>query len=112
MMASQQALVFTCLAVIKEHRNGNITLMQATIQIFSILPGDNFGTEAFGTYIEQLTQTEHECAIAAVWGSTSSVPSSSDPLTVESSYKLLEPAVVTTQDNSDQMPLRMKWTAD
>ena len=75
---------------------GNITLMQATIQIFSILPSDNFRTEAFGTYVEQLMQMEHECTITTVWGSTGSVPLSSDPLVAESSPQLLEPTVVMT----------------
>jgi len=63
---SQQALVRTCLTVVEEHQGGNISLAQATIQVFGILPGNTFGTEAFGTYIEQLTQTEHEHATAAI----------------------------------------------
>ena len=78
-MASQQALVLTCLAVVKEHHNRNITLTQATIQFFSTLLGDNFGTKAFGTYVEQLAQTEHKCAVTAVQGSTRSALPSSNP---------------------------------
>src|SRR5882672_9996414 len=56
--STQRALVRTCLAVVDEHRKGNITHTQATIQIFGILPDDKFGIEAFTSYVEQLSQTD------------------------------------------------------
>ena len=71
---AQQAFVRTCLTVVEEHRSSNISLAQATIQVFGILPSDTFGTEAFGTYVEQLAQTEHEHATAAVRGAATTVP--------------------------------------
>jgi len=54
----QQALVWTCLAIIEEHRKGNIMQAQATVQVFGILPDDKFGSKAFISYVEQLSQTE------------------------------------------------------
>ena len=54
----QQALVWTCLAIVEEHQKGNIMHAQATVQVFSVLPDDKFGSEAFISYVEQLSQTE------------------------------------------------------
>src|SRR5882724_5823868 len=67
--STQQALVQTCLAIIEEHQSGNVTLTQATIQIFGILPNNKFSTEAFTTYVEQLTQTDQNHLLASVQGS-------------------------------------------
>jgi len=53
----QQALVRTCLAIIEEHRKGNITHAQATVQVFGVLHNNKFGSKAF-IYTEQLSQTE------------------------------------------------------
>jgi len=79
-LSTQQALVWTCLAIVEEHWNGNITLMQATIQIFGILPNDNFSTEAFMTYIKQLAQTDWNHLLASIQGA--SIPSSA-PVTLD-----------------------------
>ena len=76
----QQALVQMCLVIVKEHQNGNITLAQATIQIFGILPDDKFGTKAFMTYVEQLAQTDQNHLLASVQGS--GIPSSA-PVTLD-----------------------------
>jgi len=57
-MPIQQALVWTSLAILKEHPKGNITHTQAMVQIFSILPDDKFSSEAFVSHVEQLSQTE------------------------------------------------------
>src|SRR5882724_9897136 len=65
---AQQALVRSCLDIIEEHRKGNITHMQAMIQICGILPDDKFGTNAFATYVEQLSQTDRDWLIASVRG--------------------------------------------
>jgi len=66
-MSVQQALVWTCLAIIKKHHKdkGNIMHGQATVQIFGVLPNDKFGSKAFVSYIEKLSQTERDHLIAA-----------------------------------------------
>ena len=64
----QRALVQTCLAVVDEHRKGNITHAQATVQIFGILPDNKFGTESFIYYIERLSQTEQDFHVASIRG--------------------------------------------
>src|SRR5882724_9811767 len=68
--STQRVLVRTCLSIVEEHRKGNITHAQATIQIFGILPDDRFGTEAFASYVEQLSQTDRDRHIAFVRGAS------------------------------------------
>src|SRR5882724_6411595 len=102
--AAQQLLAQTCSSVIEEHQNSNLSLAQATIQIFSILPCDTFWTEAFNSYVDQLTQTERELATTAVRGATSSalpldVPTMVDPP--------VQPVVLPSpvQDSTEQTPI-------
>jgi len=106
--AAQKALARTCSSVVKEHRNSNLSLAQATIQIFSILQRDSFGTEAFNSYVDQLTQTERELATATVRGATSlptDVPTMVDPP--------VQPVVLpsTVQDSSEQTLITAKRSA-
>ena len=66
----QQALVWTFLAIIKEHQKGNIMHAQAMVQVSGVLPNDKFGTKAFISYVKQLSQTEQDCLMAVTGGTT------------------------------------------
>jgi len=70
---NQQALVCSCLAIVEEHQKGNITHAQATVQIFSTLPGDKFRTKVFVAYVKQLSQTDRDKLIASVRGASTPI---------------------------------------
>ena len=59
-------LVHTCLAIVKEHWKG--THAQAMVPTFDALPNDRFRTEAFTTYVEQLSQIGPDKLIVSIWG--------------------------------------------
>jgi len=70
---NQQALVCSCLAIVEEHQKGNITHAQATVQIFSALPDDKFGTRGFATYVEQLSQMDWDKLVTSIQGASAPI---------------------------------------
>src|SRR5882724_5653202 len=84
----QQALVRTCLAIVEEHRKGNITHAQATVQVFGVLPDDKFGSEAFISYVEQLSQKECDRLMAVTHGTTAPLAPSIATLTHDTAATL------------------------
>ena len=64
----QQALILNCLAVINDYRKGNINHACATIGIYKLLPDTDIGTEAFSTYVHQLSEIDQEHIAATTRG--------------------------------------------
>src|SRR5882672_9187438 len=95
--STQRALVRTCLAVVDEHRKGNITHAQATIQIFGILPDDKFGIEAFTSYVEQLSQTDRDRLVASARGTGLALTPPIDPTSRTSAPSAVDGSLVAAQ---------------
>src|SRR5882724_3252260 len=111
----QQALVWTCLAIVKEHQKGNITHSQATVQVFSVLPDNKFGSKAFISYVEQLSQTERDRLVAVTCGTTTLLaPSVATPThSMAATFSALSNSPVEVQSGtSTQAAANLKQPAD
>jgi len=53
-------LVCACLAVIEERHQGHISLAHATLKLIDLLPDNDAGNEAYVSYLDQLTEIDHE----------------------------------------------------
>ena len=62
----------SCLAVVEERHQGLISLAQATLQLVNLLPNllpnNDIGNEAYGSYLNQLTEINHKRALASSRG--------------------------------------------
>src|SRR5882724_1396083 len=61
-------LAQSCLAIVEQRRKGHILLAQATLQLVDLLPDDDAGNEAYGSYLDQLMEINHERALASSRG--------------------------------------------
>ena len=55
---TQSELVLACLAIVEERCKGNITLTYVTLQLVDLLPDDDTGNEAYGSYLDQLIKID------------------------------------------------------
>ena len=53
-------LAQSCLAIVKQCHEGHISLAQATVQLVDLLPDDDAGNKAYGSYLDQLMEIDHE----------------------------------------------------
>jgi len=63
-------LAVSCMAIIEERRKGHLSLASATLQLVDLLPDNDVGNEAYGSYLDQLTEIDHERALASSRGKT------------------------------------------
>jgi len=57
-------MVLACLSVVKERCQGLISLMHVTLQLVELLPDNDADNEAYGLYLDQLMEIDHEHALA------------------------------------------------
>ena len=67
---SPSDVALACLTIVEERRQGHITLAHATLQLVELLPDDDTGNEAYGSYLDQLTEIDHKRALASSRGKT------------------------------------------
>ena len=65
-------MVLACLAIVEERRQGHISLAHATLQLVQLLPDNDASNEAYGSYLDQLTEIDHERALDSSRGKTTS----------------------------------------
>ena len=67
-LPNEQQAILNCLAIIDAYCKGNINLACVTIGIYKLLLDNDISTDAFSTYVDQLSEIDRERIAAAARG--------------------------------------------